>query len=107
MLEAAEETQSATAAIARGRAMIAADHGDLDAALRFTEDALGEHELIDEPFQRARTLLVRGGLLRRAGQPSAAKSALTEARTEFDRLGSPIWSERAAAELRRIPGRRR
>jgi DNA-binding CsgD family transcriptional regulator len=100
------ERPSRIAAIARGRAMLAAESGDLNAALASTDEALTAHSQLDEPFQHARTLFVRGGILRRAGQRSAARSVLKDAHEEFDRLGAAIWSRRAVAELGRIGGRR-
>ena len=58
------------------------------------------------PFERARTLLVLGRLQRRAKQKSAAKQSLELARSIFDALPAPLWSERAADELARIGLRR-
>jgi DNA-binding CsgD family transcriptional regulator len=58
------------------------------------------------PFERARTLLVLGRLQRRAKQKNAAKQALELARSIFDTLPAPLWSERAAEELARIGLRR-
>ena len=68
-------------------------------------------ELLEEPderwpFERARTLLVRGRLQRRAKQKAAAKESLELARSVFDTLPAPLWSERAADELARIGLRR-
>jgi DNA-binding CsgD family transcriptional regulator len=97
---------SVLAATARGRALLAAEQGDIETALAFTDDALAQHERLVEPFQKARTTLVRGGVLRRAGQRSAARVALTAARDEFDRLGAGIWSARANEEMKRLGGRR-
>jgi DNA-binding CsgD family transcriptional regulator len=58
------------------------------------------------PFERARTLLVLGRLQRRGKQKSAAKQSLELARSIFDALPAPLWSERAAEELARIGLRR-
>src|SRR5262249_54254231 len=38
-------------------------------------------------------------------QKRAARDALEQALAVFQRLGAPLWSERARAELRRISGR--
>jgi DNA-binding CsgD family transcriptional regulator len=54
------------------------------------------------PFELGRTLLVQGQLRRRAKQKRAARESLQEARLVFERLGAPLWTERAAAELARI-----
>jgi len=58
------------------------------------------------PFERARTLLVLGRLQRRAKQKAAAKQSLELARSIFDALPAPLWSERAAEELARVGLRR-
>jgi DNA-binding NarL/FixJ family response regulator len=67
--------------------------------------ALESHERLPQPFERGRTLLARGQIERRAKHRAAARVSLTEALELFDGLGAPLWSERAAAELARIPGR--
>lgn len=91
---------------ARGQALALAASGDADGALVAIDRALREHESLPMPFEQARTLLVAGQLRRRAGMRRAAKHALESALAEFERLGAPLWSERAVAELRRIPIRR-
>jgi DNA-binding CsgD family transcriptional regulator len=58
------------------------------------------------PFERARTLLVLGRLQRRAKQKGAAKQSFELARSIFDELPAPLWSERVAEELARIGLRR-
>jgi DNA-binding CsgD family transcriptional regulator len=58
------------------------------------------------PFERARTLLVWGRLLRRAGRRSDARGVLTEALAVFDQVGAPAWTKRARAELDRLGGKR-
>ena len=58
------------------------------------------------PFEHARTLLAAGQIRRRAGERRAAKDLLERALAEFERLGAPLWVERAEAELRRLPIRR-
>jgi DNA-binding CsgD family transcriptional regulator len=54
------------------------------------------------PFELGRTLLAQGQLRRRAKQKRAARESLQEARQVFERLGAPLWAERATAELARI-----
>ncbi len=46
-----------------------------------------------------------GATLRRAKKRREARAALTQALEIFDLLGTPLWAERAAQELARIPGR--
>jgi DNA-binding NarL/FixJ family response regulator len=52
-------------------------------------------------------LLAQGTVERRAKRRAAAREALTAALELFDGLGAPLWAERAAAELARVPGRGR
>lgn len=61
----------------------------------------------DEPFERARTLLALGATERRLKRKGAARTSLEAALASFERLGAPLWAERARSELSRIPSRRR
>ena len=70
-----------------------------------SERALAEHARAEDPFQRARTLLVLGATQRRAKQRGAARATLAEALAAFERVGAPLWVEKARAELARIGGR--
>jgi DNA-binding CsgD family transcriptional regulator len=54
------------------------------------------------PFERARLLLVRGQLERRANRKLAARDSLTEALAIFEDLGSPPWAQRATDEIARL-----
>ena len=90
---------------ARGRALIAAANGDRDGAEAAIADALVANERLEEPFELGRTLLVKGTLERRAKRRGEARQTLSEALEVFDSLGAPLWAEKTAAELARIPGR--
>jgi DNA-binding CsgD family transcriptional regulator len=90
---------------ARGRAMIAAAAGNLDAAARAGEQSVVELELAGQPFEAARSLLVLGQVYRRVKQKRRAREALERARDAFAALGARLWTERAEGELRRIGGR--
>ena len=57
------------------------------------------------PFDRARTLLVLGRVLRRAGKRTQARAVLTEAHAAFRQIGALAWAERAQAEESRLGGR--
>jgi DNA-binding NarL/FixJ family response regulator len=57
------------------------------------------------PFERARTLLIYGTILRRAKQRKAAREAIQAARSIFETLPAPVWAANAHAELARIGGR--
>jgi DNA-binding NarL/FixJ family response regulator len=82
---------------ARCRAMVLAARGDTDAAVQSARRALTEHDRLPMPFERARTLLLLGRLLRRDRAASAA--AVREALAVFEELGTVIWADRARAEL--------
>ena len=58
------------------------------------------------PFERARTLLVQGRILRRLKQKREARGALDQALAEFERLGNVTWARTTALELRRVATRR-
>ncbi|WP_051073808.1 LuxR family transcriptional regulator [Mycobacterium sp. JS623] len=82
---------------ARGRAMVLAARGDVAAAVQSALDALTEHDRLPMPFERARTQLLLGQLLRR--DRSEATTVLREALAVFEQLGTPLWADRARAEL--------
>jgi DNA-binding CsgD family transcriptional regulator len=90
---------------ARCRALLHAARGELDDALSASERALVEHERCPMPFERARTLCVRGQILRRAKQKRQARAALEEALAIFEELGAALWIRRAEDELARVASR--
>jgi DNA-binding NarL/FixJ family response regulator len=86
----------------RCRAIMLAAQGDIEGAERAVREALTQHNRLPMPFERARTQLVLGQLLRRQRQKQTAAATIGEALAVFERLGSPLWAERARAELERI-----
>jgi DNA-binding CsgD family transcriptional regulator len=70
--------------------------GDEDAF----QHALDAHAGWDNPFEKARTLLALGELLRRDRRRAEAREHLAQAVAAFDRVGARLWCDRAAAELR-------
>jgi ATP/maltotriose-dependent transcriptional regulator MalT len=86
---------------ARCRGMLFAAHGDVAAAARAVECALSEHDRLPMPFERARTLLLAGQLQRRQRQKDQAATTLREALKTFEDLNTPLWADRARAELAR------
>ncbi len=93
---------------ARCRAMLFAAHGDSGAATAAAELAMTEQENLDMPFERARTLMLWGQLMRRQRRRDAAAVSLSEALAEFERLGTPLWANRVRTELARgVSGGRR
>jgi DNA-binding CsgD family transcriptional regulator len=95
----------ALAILARCRGLLLATRGDFEGAFASFERALTEHARSTDPFHRGRTLLALGRTQRRAKRRGAARVTLEEAVATFDRLGAPLWSEQARAELARIGGR--
>jgi DNA-binding CsgD family transcriptional regulator len=93
------------AILARGRGLLLAARGHLDAAFASFDHALAEHARSTDPFHHARTLLALGRTQRRAKKRGAARATLEDALARFERLGAPLWAEQAHAELARIGGR--
>jgi DNA-binding CsgD family transcriptional regulator len=89
----------------RGRALLSAARGDLRSSYRELERALVLHDRLEEPFERARTLVVLGNVLRRDRKKRAAREALESALEIFGRLGAVLWEEKTHAELARVGGR--
>jgi DNA-binding CsgD family transcriptional regulator len=94
------------ATAARSAALIASARGETEEARVFAERALSEHERLDWPLERARTMLVLGGVLRRLGRRREAAATLGAARSAFGALRNPLWAARVDAEERRLGGRR-
>ena len=57
------------------------------------------------PFERGRTLLIYGTMLRRVKKRKAAREAIEAALSIFEALPAPVWAENARVELARIGGR--
>jgi DNA-binding CsgD family transcriptional regulator len=91
----------ALSAGARCRGLLRAARGDLAGAEEALERALEEHERLEMPFERARTLLCLGRVRRRDKQRKAARDALTQSLETFDRIGATVWAGRTRAELER------
>jgi DNA-binding CsgD family transcriptional regulator len=89
---------------ARGRALCLATRGDLPGAEEAVEQAMVHHDRLPMPFERARTQLLLGQLQRRRRHKTAAAATLREALNTFENIGTPLWSERARAELERLSG---
>jgi tetratricopeptide (TPR) repeat protein len=89
----------ATAAVARCRALLA-DEDALDDAFATALERCTDSV---SPFERARTELVYGERLRRAGRRRDSREQLRAALKQFERLGASSWAERA----RGVPRQRR
>ena len=90
----------------RSRGLVLAARGEVAAAAEALERALAEHESCPMPFERARTLLVHGQVLRRLKRKRQARGPLDEARELFARLGATTWLARVDDELGRVAVRR-
>jgi DNA-binding CsgD family transcriptional regulator len=64
------------------------------------EEALRLHEEDESSFDRARTELLFGELLRRDKQRTEARRHLRAALTTFEHFNAALWAERAGNELR-------
>jgi DNA-binding CsgD family transcriptional regulator len=91
---------------ARVRALVAAARGDLEDARTAVAQALKRHEQLPMPFERARTLLVKGLIERRARKRGQAKESFEQGLVIFEHLGARLWADRARAELDRVGLRR-
>jgi DNA-binding CsgD family transcriptional regulator len=85
---------------ARCRAMVLAAHGDAEAAMQSAQRAMAEHDRLAMPFERARTQLLLGQLQHRQ-RDEEATATLRDALTVFEQLDTPLWADRARAELAR------
>jgi DNA-binding CsgD family transcriptional regulator len=82
--------------------LILAASGHTDEAILVLDEALEIHSGVPEPFERARTLVVRGEVERRARRRGAATQSLRAALEIFDGLGAKLWAARASEGLRRV-----
>ncbi|MEZ0239992.1 MAG: LuxR C-terminal-related transcriptional regulator, partial [Chloroflexota bacterium] len=90
---------------ARGRALVEAARGELDAAIQRASEAIHRAEESGLPFELGRAQLAAGTIERRAGRRREARTHLGQSIEAFERLGAPEWAARARAELGRISGR--
>jgi len=84
-------------------ALVARCRGQLSAgptAERHFGEALRLHGESDRPFEQARTELLYGEFLRRAGRRTEGRRHLRAALEAFERLRAVPWEERARRELR-------
>jgi DNA-binding CsgD family transcriptional regulator len=86
-------------AAARSRALHTAASGDQAGAARALATALAAYSGLVPPFERARSELVLGTILRRTRRRAAARSALEAARDLFLQLGAARWVARTGALL--------
>jgi DNA-binding CsgD family transcriptional regulator len=73
--------------------------GDAAVAETLYLEALSHQRQYAEPFERARTELAYGESLRRAQRRTEARVQLRTALATFEGLNTPLWADRARAEL--------
>jgi DNA-binding CsgD family transcriptional regulator len=109
-LDAATEANHhpwSTVMAARCHGLLKAANGEQAAAAELLESALVDHQRLSMPFEEARTRLLLGRTLRRAGLRAHARRELEAACAVFLKLGTPIQERQARTELDSIGGRRR
>jgi DNA-binding CsgD family transcriptional regulator len=74
-------------------------HGIVEGEEQHFLEALRWHEGQPNAFERARTLLCYGELLRRQKRRADARSRLRAALVDFEQVGAASWAERARLEL--------
>jgi DNA-binding NarL/FixJ family response regulator len=95
----------ALALAARCAGLVAAAHDDWDTMESAFARALVHHGDQPRVLPHARTQLVFGRCLRRAGRKRDARVTLEDALETFRSAGATSWAERAGEQLRRIGGR--
>src|SRR5205807_4994529 len=95
------------AAAQRVQGLLALARNELDDAISALEGAAGAFRALDHPFDVARTELLLGRALRRAGLRRRATDALDAAAAGFAELGAEPWIQRCADERSRTGQRRR
>ena len=93
--------------VLRCRGQVAAARGDIDEAITLLQEAVEEHEELDDLYGKARALPALGVARRRDRQKRAAHDAIVQALAGFEQLGAATWIDRARSELGSIGGRTR
>ena len=88
--------------VARGRGIVAAAEGDLDAALEALDRSVRVLDDLGMRFETARSLLARGIVHRRRREKRLADADLRRALGTFQELGATAWAKRTGDELGRI-----
>lgn len=95
-LAGAVRSPEAEAAVARSRALLSRG----DEAMRQYAQAIHFYGAADLPLEQARSELLFGEFLRRERRRVEARPHLRIAVEMFERLGAPLWADRARTELR-------
>jgi DNA-binding CsgD family transcriptional regulator len=89
----------------RSRALLHAAKRDYPAASAAFDESLAQLDRLDNPFERARTLLAYGSFSLAIRQRTKARKLLADAEAIFERLGCVGWAERVRGESSRLGGR--
>ena len=95
----------ASAMALRCHALVHASEGNVLGALSALEEAMTHHARLPMPFEMARTQLLYGTVLRRAGHRNDARAALDNAHSTFVRLRTPVQAALAVSALGSLGGR--
>ncbi len=94
------------AAAVRARGALLLARGDGDQAAELLEEAMARFDQLGFQPDAARSRLLQGRALARAGHRSRGAQALADAHQRFTRIGAVVWQQKAADELERVaPGR--
>ena len=96
----------AIAVAGRCQALLAAATGDLDRAVEAAVATMPLHDRVEQPLERARTLMTLGILYRRSKRRRESREALTAALDILDSIGATAWSAHTRSEIDRISGRK-
>jgi DNA-binding CsgD family transcriptional regulator len=87
----------------RALALVGSASGATEEAVRLALSSIELHaDGPSAPFEEARSRLVAGGVLRRAGRKRDARQQLEDALTAFEHLGAEAFARRARGELDRL-----
>ena len=86
----------------RGRGLILASQGDLEASAAILDQAVADAEALGQPLELGRALLALGRIERRAKRKRTSRDALVRAAAIFDALPAPLWAARAREEIARL-----
>jgi DNA-binding CsgD family transcriptional regulator len=90
------------AIVDRSRALIAAERGEMVAAVDLATNSVERLRGLYEPFELARSLEIAGAVHRRARHKTTAAALLGEAVAAFEGLGAVEWAARARSEAGRV-----
>lgn len=94
------------AAVVRSRGALLLASGEGDHAAELLGEAMARFDQLGFRPDAARSRLLQGRALARAGHRSRAAQALADAHQRFTTIGAPVWQQKAAEELERVaPGR--